>query len=96
VVIPGNIIIRQRGLTFKPGNGVGLGRDYTIYALKEGVVQFQYNAHTKKQFVHVVEPLASRGGGGGGGGGGGVQPPQLGQPLPPPPLAGGAAAEAAP
>ncbi len=36
----GNIIIRQRGTKFRPGKNVGLGRDYTIYALKDGVVQF--------------------------------------------------------
>jgi large subunit ribosomal protein L27 len=52
-VIPGNIIIRQRGMKFKPGDGVGLGRDYTIYALQEGHVHFHFNKHSKKQFVNV-------------------------------------------
>lgn len=39
-VIPGNIILRQRGTKFQPGANVGLGRDYTIYALVEGRVRF--------------------------------------------------------
>ncbi|MEI6338046.1 MAG: 50S ribosomal protein L27 [Verrucomicrobiota bacterium] len=39
-VIPGNIILRQRGTKFQPGRNVGLGRDYTIFALVEGHVKF--------------------------------------------------------
>ena len=39
-VIPGNIIIRQRGTKWHPGKNVGLGRDYTIFALTEGHVFF--------------------------------------------------------
>lgn len=39
-VIPGNIILRQRGTKFVPGRNVGLGRDYTIFALVEGRVAF--------------------------------------------------------
>ena len=39
-VIAGNIILRQRGTKFVPGRNVGLGRDYTIYALADGVVKF--------------------------------------------------------
>lgn len=39
-VIPGNIILRQRGTKWVPGKNVGLGRDYTIYSLVEGVVRF--------------------------------------------------------
>ncbi len=42
-VIPGNIIIRQRGTKFSPGQNVGLGRDFTIYALTEGHVRFDRN-----------------------------------------------------
>ncbi|CAN0324354.1 unnamed protein product [Ascophyllum nodosum] len=37
----GNILIRQRGLTFKPGHNVGIGKDYTLYALTEGMVYFK-------------------------------------------------------
>ena len=39
-VIAGNIIIRQRGTKFLPGKNVGLGRDYTIFALVDGTVRF--------------------------------------------------------
>ena len=40
-VIPGNILVRQRGTKFWPGDGVGLGRDHTIYARTEGRVTFR-------------------------------------------------------
>ena len=39
-VVAGNIIIRQRGTKFQPGKNVGLGRDYTIFALVDGTVRF--------------------------------------------------------
>ena len=39
-VVAGNIIVRQRGTKFRPGRGVGLGRDYTIFALIDGTVRF--------------------------------------------------------
>lgn len=39
-VITGNIILRQRGAKYKPGKGVGIGRDHTIFAMMEGVVKF--------------------------------------------------------
>lgn len=52
-VIPGNIIIRQRGTKFHPGQGVGLGKDYTIYALEPGVVTFTTKKNNRK-FVHVL------------------------------------------
>jgi large subunit ribosomal protein L27 len=41
VVSPGNIILRQRGTKFHPGQGVGAGRDHTLFALKKGVVEFK-------------------------------------------------------
>ena len=40
-VIPGNIILRQRGTKWHPGEGVGMGKDHTIYALEEGNVSFK-------------------------------------------------------
>lgn len=40
-VIPGNIIVRQRGTRYRPGDNVGVGSDYTIYSLVEGHVQFE-------------------------------------------------------
>ena len=39
--INGNIILRQRGTKFHPGIGVGMGKDYTIYAISDGTVQFK-------------------------------------------------------
>ena len=47
----GSIIVRQRGLTFKPGKGVSVGKDYTLFALKDGTVQFETDKSTK--FVSV-------------------------------------------
>ncbi len=39
-VIPGNILVRQRGTKFHPGENVGIGRDHTLFALAEGEVRF--------------------------------------------------------
>lgn len=55
-VVPGNIIIRQRGLKFYPGEGVGLGKDYTIFALIEGSVRFQWKKWERITIVNVVPP----------------------------------------
>jgi large subunit ribosomal protein L27 len=41
-VIPGNIIVRQRGTKFHPGINVGIGKDHTIFAVAEGYVVFEY------------------------------------------------------
>lgn len=40
-VVPGNIIVRQRGTKFRPGEGVGIGKDHTIFAVVEGYVEFK-------------------------------------------------------
>jgi large subunit ribosomal protein L27 len=40
-VIPGNIIVRQRGTKWHPGTGVGIGKDHTIFAVEKGQVKFQ-------------------------------------------------------
>ena len=53
-VIAGNIIIRQDGTKVHPGRNVGLGRDYTIYALVDGVVKFEHK--NKKRYKVSVEP----------------------------------------
>ncbi len=53
-VIPGNIIIRQRGTKWHPGEGVGMGKDHTIFALREGSVKFQTKAGSKT-YVSVLE-----------------------------------------
>ena len=52
VVIPGNIIVRQRGTKFHPGNNVGIGKDHTLFALIEGKVKFERKRG--KHFVNVM------------------------------------------
>lgn len=52
-VKPGNIILRQRGTKWLPGENVGLGNDYTIFALKDGTVAFRYVKKGRKA-VDVV------------------------------------------
>ncbi len=56
VVRAGNILVRQRGTKFKPGKNVGMGRDYTLFALVDGVVEFQDKGRLGR-YVHV-KPLA--------------------------------------
>lgn len=51
-VIPGNIIIRQRGTKYHPGENVGLGKDHTIFSLIEGSVKFS-KRQNNKTFVSV-------------------------------------------
>lgn len=58
----GNIILRQRGTKFHPGENVGMGKDHTIFAKKDGTVEFQrmtgYKRTQKK--VHVLEPKPAK------------------------------------
>jgi large subunit ribosomal protein L27 len=49
-VICGNIIVRQRGTKFHPGKGVGMGRDFTLFAIKDGTVAFD-KVHRKVSVV---------------------------------------------
>jgi large subunit ribosomal protein L27 len=49
----GNIIVRQVGTKFHPGRNVGMGRDFTLYALTPGVVQFEFATRTRQR-VSVV------------------------------------------
>jgi large subunit ribosomal protein L27 len=61
-VIPGNIIIRQRGTRFHPGTNVGLGKDHTIFATAEGYVVFEYMRGRGRQqqiSVYPERPKAS-------------------------------------
>jgi len=51
-VIAGNIIVRQRGTKFYPGENVGMGKDHTLFALKDGKVSFKEKC--KKQYVNVA------------------------------------------
>lgn len=60
-VIAGNIIIRQRGTKYKPGTGVGIGKDHTIFATRDGQVKFATrqirgydNGLKKKKIVSVI------------------------------------------
>jgi large subunit ribosomal protein L27 len=55
-VIPGNIIIRQRGTKWHPGENVGMGKDHTIFALTEGRVSFRTKA--KGRTYVSVDPIA--------------------------------------
>ena len=53
-IIAGNIIVRQRGTTHHPGTNVGMGKDHTLFALKDGVVNFK-KGRSNRSFVSVVE-----------------------------------------
>jgi len=50
----GSIIVRQLGTRYKPGDNVGCGKDYTLFALKDGVVEF----NKRQRKVHVREVVA--------------------------------------
>ena len=54
-VIPGNIIVRQRGTKFNPGDNVGIGKDHTIFALVNGQVSFT-RGRNGRAFVSVLPP----------------------------------------
>ena len=47
-VTAGSILVRQRGTTFHPGNNVGCGKDYTLFALVDGVVKFEVKTKGRK------------------------------------------------
>ncbi len=55
-VTAGNIIVRQRGTKFHPGKNVGIGKDDTLFALKDGYVKFVVKK-AKRQFVDIVDSL---------------------------------------
>ena len=59
VVRPGGIIIRQKGTRFHPGNNVGLGRDFTIFALIDGQVKFEPFAKGRRKKVSVYAAVAT-------------------------------------
>lgn len=54
VVAAGNILVRQRGTEFYPGNNVGIGRDHTLFALKEGKVQFDIRGPRNRRTVSIL------------------------------------------
>ena len=53
IVLPGNILVRQRGTKFHPGDRVGMGRDHTLFALEQGAVQFRRGIGGRT-FISVV------------------------------------------
>ena len=53
IVIPGNILVRQRGTKFHPGVNVGMGKDHTLHAKVDGVVEFR-KKKDNKSYVSVV------------------------------------------
>ncbi len=58
-VTSGSIIVRQRGTKFKPGNNVGLGRDYTIFATIDGYVKFETIRDQRKQISVYSEKVTA-------------------------------------
>ena len=59
VVRAGNILVRQVGTKFKPGNNVGVGRDYTLFALVDGVVAFEPKGRERRMHVSVYPAEAA-------------------------------------
>ena len=51
----GNILVRQRGSTFHPGRNVGMGRDFTLFAMSEGTVKFEVKGPKSRKTVSVLE-----------------------------------------
>ncbi len=56
VVKAGNILVRQRGTQFHPGNNVGCGRDHTLFALVDGIVKFARGGKNNRRTV-IIDPL---------------------------------------
>jgi len=57
LVTAGAIIVRQRGMTFVSGEGTGLGKDYTVFAVVDGRVRFEHQTRLKKRVRVVAEPV---------------------------------------
>lgn len=58
VVVPGNILVRQRGTRFCAGRGVGMGRDHTLFAKVEGRVKFSVKGPKNKKYISI-EPISA-------------------------------------
>ncbi|MQY50646.1 50S ribosomal protein L27 [Rhodocyclus tenuis] len=54
LVAAGNIIVRQRGTEFHPGENVGIGKDHTLFALVEGRVEFTIKGEKRRRTVRIV------------------------------------------
>lgn len=61
VVIPGNIIVRQRGTVFHPGANVGMGRDHTLFALTPGKVSFAVKSNGRNVVSVLADAAANQG-----------------------------------
>lgn len=59
VVKAGNILVRQRGTKFHPGNNVGIGSDDTLFALIDGVVTFERKDKTRKKVSVYAKPVVA-------------------------------------
>ena len=61
LVKAGNIIVRQRGTQFHPGPNVGMGRDHTLFALEDGIIQFRF-VKKDRQIISIEKqaPVATR------------------------------------
>ena len=57
-VLAGNILVRQRGTQFHPGNNVGCGKDHTLFAKAEGVVKFVKRGPKNRNFIDVIPATA--------------------------------------
>lgn len=55
-VLAGNIIVRQRGTKFHPGKNVGIGKDHTIFATSEGVVEFT-KGRNDRSFISIIPTI---------------------------------------
>ena len=53
-VLAGNILVRQRGTPYRAGENVGVGTDHTLFALKDGRVQFRKKGAERRTFVSVL------------------------------------------
>ena len=53
-VVAGNILVRQRGMKFKPGLNVGYGKDFTLFALKDGILRFDSKNGTQKR-ISIID-----------------------------------------
>lgn len=53
-VLAGNIVVRQRGTKFHPGDNMGIGRDHTLFALTDGKVQFEVKGPKNRKYVSIV------------------------------------------
>jgi large subunit ribosomal protein L27 len=58
LVAAGNILVRQRGTQFHPGDNVGIGKDHTLFAKSDGVVKFEIKGAQKRKTVSI-EPVAA-------------------------------------